>query len=102
MARLFSTVRLRRGLFAAGLCVALSACENPWFEDAPSLDTVLSKGWLFAVEQLEPARRTAPPVYCYQTIGVSDCFDQPLEGGGHRLVGFEGPAPEIDPPSQQP
>ena len=102
MARLFSTVRLRRGLFAAGLCLALSACENPWLEDAPSLDTVLSKGWLFGDEQVEPARGLAPPVYCYETIGEGDCYDKPLEDGGNRLVGFDGPAPDIDPPPTKP
>ena len=89
--------RLRRGYFAAGLCLALSACENPWLEDAPSLETMLSKGWLMSKIGMPPPPQTVQPLYCYETIGVGDCYDRPLEDGGNRLVGFEGPVPQIDP-----
>lgn len=98
MAHALPIFRLRRGIFAAGLCLALSACDNPWLEDAPSLETVLSKGWLFGEKETVAAPpRIVQPLYCYETIGVGDCYEQPLENGGNRLVGFEGPAPENDP-----
>ncbi len=97
MIRLLPISRLRRGVFAAGLCLALSACDNPWSEDAPSLETVLPKDWLFGDKDSDAAQYSVQPVYCYETIGVGDCHDQPLEDGGNRLVGFEGPAPEPDP-----
>jgi hypothetical protein len=95
--------RLRRSLFAAGMCLALSACENPFADSAPSLESLLSKGWLsdkLGIGQEKTPALTKPvrPLYCYETIGDGDCFDQPLERGGNRLVGFEGPAPAIDPP----
>ncbi len=102
MVRPFPIIRLRRGFFAAGLCLALSACENPWLEDAPSLETVLSKGWLFGDKVEVAPPRAAQPLYCYETIGVGDCYDQPLEDGGNRLVGFEGPAPLVDPMPAKP
>jgi len=94
--------RLRRGFFAAGMCLALSACESPWSEDAPSLETLLSRGWLFGqlgMEQVSTPTSPKPvqPVYCYETIGDGDCYDQPLEGGANRLVGFDGPAPAMEP-----
>ena len=94
---LFPINRLRRGVLAVGLCLTLSACENPLLEDAPSLETVLSKGWLFGDKDGDAAQSSVQPLYCYETIGVGDCHDQPLEDGGNRLVGFEGPAPEPDP-----
>ncbi len=97
MARLYPIAAFRRGVFAAGLCLALSACENPWMEDAPSLESLLSTGWLFGDRQeVEAPPAIVQPVYCYETIGVGDCHDQPLEDGGNRLVGFEGPAPFAD------
>ena len=96
MAHELPIFRLRRGIFAAGLCLTLSACDNPWLEDAPSLETVLSKGWLFGEKKAVAPPRIVQPLYCYETIGVGDCHDQPLEDGGNRLVGYEGPAPETD------
>jgi hypothetical protein len=94
--------RLRRGVLAAGLCLAVSACDNPWLEDAPSLETVLSKGWLFGEKEDVAPPRIVQPLYCYETIGVGDCYDQPIENGGNRLVGFEGPAPETGPLPDKP
>ncbi len=92
--RLLPTVPVRRGAILLGACFALSACENPLADKAPSLEKVLSSGWLFGdLQEAEPVRRTPEPIYCYETIGVGDCFDEPLEGGEERLVGFEGPEP---------
>jgi hypothetical protein len=72
-------------------------------EDAPTLETLLSTGWLFGDRKnVEATPRMAQPVYCYETIGVGDCYDQPLEGGGNRLVGFEGPTPLTDTPPIKP
>ncbi len=102
MIRAIPTTRFRRGFFAACLCLTLAACDNPWFEDAPSLDTVLSKGWLFGDKAVEARTAIVQPVYCYETIGDGDCYDEPLEDGGNRLVGFDGPAPDIDPPPTKP
>jgi len=98
MVHFSSLIQLRRGLLVAGMCLALSACENPFAGAAPSRENVLSTGWLFSKLGIEPADLTLEPVqplYCYETIGGSDCYDQPLEDGGNRLVGFEGPAPEM-------
>jgi hypothetical protein len=102
MVRILPTNRLRRGFFAAGMCLALSACENPWAGSAPSLEALLSKGWLSEKIGMEEMLKPAPlkpvrPVYCYETIGAGDCYDLPLEDGGNRLVGYDGPAPQIDP-----
>ena len=68
----FPQIRLRRGFFAVGLCLALGACENPWLEDAPSLETMLSKGWLFGEKEAEASPQTVQPLYCYETIGDGD------------------------------
>ena len=102
MIGIFPIHRLRRGFFAVGLCLALSACENPLLEDAPSLETMLSKGWLFGEKEAEVPPKPAQPIYCYETIGVGDCHEQPLEYGGNRLVGFDGPAPDTDPLPTEP
>ncbi len=85
--------RLRHGLFCAGLTFVMSACSNPWAEYAPTRETVLSSGWLSSETTTAAATEPAPTVYCYQTIGVADCYDEPIEGGGNRLVGFDGPPP---------
>lgn len=98
MVRILPIIQLRRGFFAAGMCLALSACDNPWLEEKLSLDTVLSKSWLSGNVGIEPASlKPEQPLYCYETLGTADCYDQPLEDGGNRLVGFEGPAPVMDP-----
>lgn len=97
MVRLYAITPFRRSVFTAGLCLALSACENPWAEDAPTLETLLSTGWLFGDrKEVAAPPKMAEPVYCYVTIGVGDCHDQPLADGANRLVGFEGPAPLTD------
>jgi len=77
----------------AAMCLLLGACDNPWMEDAPSLDEVLSRGWLFGDAQSDAAEMAPMPLYCYETLGVGDCYDEPLADGGNRLIGFEGPAP---------
>lgn len=102
MLRQFLRNRLRPGTLALGLCLALGACQNPWLEDAPSLETVLSKGWLFGEKQTIAVPMTVQPLYCYETLGVGDCHDQPLEDGGNRLVGFEGPPPMVNLKSAKP
>jgi hypothetical protein len=61
-------------------------------EYAPTRETVLSSGWLYS----EKATPSATTVYCYQTIGVADCHDEPIEASGNRLVGFDGPPPLTD------
>jgi hypothetical protein len=102
MARKVPLNRLSRTIAAVGLCLVLSACENSWLEDAPSLETMLSTGWLFGAIGAEAPPKPAQPVYCYETIGVGDCHEAPLEDGGNRLVGFDGPAPNPDPLPTQP
>lgn len=102
MVRHFPRFQFRRGALAIGLCLALGACQNPWLEDAPSLETVLSRGWLIGDKQAVAVPRTAPALYCYETIGVGDCHHQPLEDGGNRLVGFEGPSPMVNPEPAKP
>ncbi len=81
--------RLRRGLFCAGLAFVISACTNSLAEYAPTREIVLWSGWLYSETSTQPARA----VYCYKTIGVVDCHDEPIEDSGNRLVGFERPPP---------
>ena len=75
---------------ALGAGLLLSACQNPWIEDLPSFDQVLSAGWLE-----DEAPPPVVPVYCYDTIGAADCCAVPLEGQSNRLRGFEGPPPPM-------
>ncbi len=89
VARTRTIARLRHGLFCAGLAFVMSACTNPLAEYAPTRETVLSSGWLYSETTTQPARA----VYCYKTIGVADCHDEPIEDSGNRLVGFERPPP---------
>ena len=82
------------GVLVLSALVALSACENPLADKAPTRNDVVSRGWLYGdLEKAKPEPKSVQPVYCYRTIGVGDCFDQPLEGSEERLVGFDGPAP---------
>ncbi len=83
--------RLRHGLFCAGLTFVMSACSNPWAEYAPTRETVLSSGWLYGETTTPSSPKLARAVYCYKTIGVADCHDEPIEDSGNRLVGFERP-----------
>lgn len=76
---------------ALGAVLILSACENPWSEHLPSFDQVLSAGWL--EDDAPPA---VTPIYCYETIGSNDCYQQPVDGAGNRLRGFEGPPPPMN------
>ena len=68
----------------------LSACANPFADDAPSFNDILSAGWL---NDDEPSPVT--PLYCYEPIGAKDYYAKPLAGKGRRLQGFEGPAPRL-------
>ena len=81
-----------------GICcvLILSACANPFADDMPGFDQLLSGGWL---SPDEAAAAPPEPLYCYETIAEEDCHDRPLEGEGQRLVGYEGPPPplRIDP-----
>ena len=88
--------RLRRGLLCIGLTFAVSACTNPWAEYAPTRETVLSSGWLSSETTAPSVAQPAPAVYCYKTIGVADCHNEPIEDGGNRLVGFERPPPPLN------
>ncbi len=100
MVRKLPILRMRRGFLAAGMCLALSACENPLAGETPLPETLLSKGWLLekmGLDRTSTPTKPVQPLYCYETLGVSDCYDQPLEDGGNRLVAFEGPAPEMEP-----
>jgi hypothetical protein len=78
-----------RWIFLAVL-LALGACSNPWIEDAPTFDDILSAGWL---EEDQPQPVT--PLYCYDTIGAPDCHAEPIVGEGGRLRGYEGPLPTL-------
>lgn len=97
--------RSRPALLSIGLCLALAACEGSLLEDGsaldslsslnplPSLEKAVSGGWLFG-DTAEVAPPAQPePIYCYETLGVRDCHEAPIDDGGNRLVGFEGPAP---------
>jgi len=68
----------------------LSACANPFADDAPSFNDILSAGWL---DDDEPVPVT--PLYCYETIGTADCHAKPVLGEGGRLQGYEGPKPKM-------
>jgi hypothetical protein len=81
---------LVRGALLA-VAVALAACSNPFSDDAPTFDQILSAGWLN--DDDPPALKD--PVYCYDTIGAPDCHAVPLAREGGRLRGFEGPAPVL-------
>lgn len=70
--------------------VSLSACTNPFADDAPTFDEILAAGWL---EDDTPT--AVVPLYCYDTIGAPDCHAAPVPGEGGRLRGYEGPAPVL-------
>jgi hypothetical protein len=73
---------------------AVSACANPFADDAPTLSELLGEGWLrFEPEAGSPPERAAAPLYCYGTIGREDCYDAPLPSEERRLVGYQGPPP---------
>lgn len=87
--REYGSIVAKGALLAAALLLA--ACANPFGDDAPSFDEILSAGWLGGDDKPVPV----VPVYCYSTIGAPDCHDSPLEGEGGRLSGYEGPAPAL-------
>lgn len=87
--REYGLIIAKGALLAAALL--LTACANPFADDAPSFDEILSAGWLGGDDKPVPV----VPVYCYSTIGAPDCHDTPLEGEDGRLSGFEGPAPAL-------
>ncbi len=70
----------------------LAACANPFADDAPTFDEILAAGWLEDEQPPVPL----DPLYCYDTIGAEDCHEAPLEDGGNRLIGYQGPPPPID------
>ena len=76
--------------------VVLAACANPFADDAPTLNDILSGGWigLRDGEAPIPAARAAAPLYCYGTIGREDCYEAPLATEEGRLIGFQGPPPQ--------
>lgn len=72
--------------------VFLSACTNPFAEDAPTFSEILSAGWL---EDDDDEPLPLVPLYCYDTIGAPDCHAAPLIEEGGRLRGYEGPKPPV-------
>jgi len=59
--------------------------EYGWTEQ-----TILRHGWTDSnVRDLPPD----PPVYCYRTIGQTDCFRSPRPAQGRRLMGYFGSPP---------
>lgn len=88
---MLSTDRRNRRWLLLGATLLVSACANPWSEYAEDFDEFLSAGWLD-----DPAPLSAPPVYCYVTIGAPDCYTTPQNGEGSRLQGYEGPPPRVD------
>lgn len=87
--REYVSIIAKGALLAAALL--LTACANPFADDAPSFAEILSAGWLDADDTPFPV----VPVYCYVTIGAPDCHAEPLAGEGGRLRGYEGPAPVV-------
>lgn len=79
---------LRRTILALGLIFAVGGCENPWLEQhGLSEERLLTRGW---VKTREVA---ATQVYCYSTIGDTQCYHWPQQGDEARLVGYSGIAP---------
>jgi len=72
--------------------LVLTACNNPFADEAPTLNEILNKGWIGSGLAAEEPANLAP-LYCYGTIARADCYDAPLPGQNNRLVGFEGPRP---------
>ncbi|MEH6755600.1 MAG: hypothetical protein V7788_15720 [Alphaproteobacteria bacterium] len=87
--REYGSIIAKGALLAAALILA--ACANPFGDNAPSFEEILSAGWLGAEDKRVPV----DPVYCYVTIGAPDCHAEPLAGEGGRLRGYEGPAPVV-------
>lgn len=73
-------------LLLAGVFM-LAACSNPY--PHPTRGEVFANGWLTEEVSDEPL----PPVYCYSTIGVVDCYGEPVESEIDRLVAHTGPTP---------
>lgn len=71
---------------------AVSGCDEfrpykPWWRD--------TFGWneehILYEGNAEPRIISVAPLYCYQTIGVVDCFERPQVGQEQRLVSYFGP-----------
>ena len=86
-------VVLNRLFLVAVTGLAAGACANPFAEDAPTLDQILSAGWIWSDEPVEVELAEESPLYCYGTIGTEDCHSTPLPDEENRLVGFQGPPP---------
>ena len=97
-------VSVRALTCAAVFATALSGCTNfTNMKDTPygetfrwqaeygwTEQTIIRHGWTDArARNLPPV----PPVYCYRTIGETDCFRSSRPGQGSRLIGYFGPAP---------
>ncbi len=83
-----------RALFGVVILLgaAVSGCDEfrpykPWFRD--------TIGWneehILYDGHAEPRIISVAPIYCYQTIGVVDCFERPQLGQEQRMVGYFGP-----------
>lgn len=77
----FQSMRVRVLLMLAGLPL-LTGCNAAFFSDGnPG-----SHASDYNVAQI-------PPVYCYNTLGEADCYDEPRETEAYRLINYVGPAP---------
>ena len=75
-------------LAVLAVAASLAACANPWQGYAPNRAEIVAGGWVAGQVAAAP-----PPIYCYATLAVTDCFALPKAGQGNRLVGHYGPPP---------
>lgn len=58
----------------------LGGC-NPFFGYTPTSDQLLTKHWAKSKQQ------HMPKIYCYKTLGENQCFNKPIKGKDHLLLG---------------
>lgn len=81
---------MARLMVLAVLTLLLSGCSSyRWYGAPPDETKVL--GYVYIPSDPRPA---PPPLYCYSTIAMPDCYASPV--AGRYLVGHFGPTPPID------
>jgi len=82
-----SQQRFRLSFIFLALSFFVSGCS----QYRSSSNTALSNLWMTPSDQAQEALNKGPSLYCYGTLGTTECYESPQKGLQERLEGYFEP-----------